>query len=94
MVAMAGAVFGQEAAHGQIVGSIRSVVGAAGAQIIQETLKHAAQPDAGVLSSLIGMGTLLLAATGIFGQLQDALNTIWGVRPQGGASLACSKSAC
>jgi membrane protein len=91
MVAIAGAVFGQEAAQGQVVSSIRGVVGAAGAEIIQETLKHAAQPDAGVVSSLIGMGTLLLAATGIFGQLQDALNTIWGVRPQGGGIVGMLK---
>src|SRR5215210_4304396 len=87
MVAIAGLVFGQEAAEGQIVTSIRGVVGDSGAEIIQETLKHAAKPDAGIVSSLIGTVTLLLAATGIFGQLQDALNTIWEVRVTGGGIM-------
>jgi len=91
MVAIAGAVFGQEAAQGQVVNSIRGVVGDAGAEIIQETLQHAAKPDAGIVNSLIGMGTLLLAATGIFGQLQDALNTIWEVRPKGGGIVGMLK---
>ena len=79
-VAIAGAVFGQQAAQGQIMGAIQGVTGPAGAQVIQDALKNASKPGAGILSTVIGMGTLLLGAAGLFGQLQDALNTIWGVK--------------
>src|SRR6478672_2643858 len=74
MVAIAGYVFGQQAAQGQIVGSIQGVVGASGAQVIQDALKNAAKPGTGIVSSLIGAVLLLLGAAGLFGQLQDALN--------------------
>ena len=79
-VAIAGAVFGQQAAEGQIMGAIEGVTGPAGAQVIQDALKNAAKPGAGLVSTIIGTGTLLLGAAGLFGQLQDALNTIWGVK--------------
>src|SRR6478672_11778118 len=46
-VAIAGAVFGQQAAEGQIMGAIQGVTGAAGAQVIQDALKNAAKPGAG-----------------------------------------------
>jgi membrane protein len=79
-VAIAGAVFGAQAAQGQIIGAIQGVTGQAGAQVIQDALKNAAKPGAGIASTIIGTGTLLLGAAGLFGQLQDALNTIWGVK--------------
>ena len=62
------------------MGAIEGVTGPAGAQVIQDALKNAAKPGAGLVSTIIGTGTLLLGAAGLFGQLQDALNTIWGVK--------------
>ena len=47
--------------------------------MIQEALKNAGHTGAGIVSTIIGAVTLLLGAAGL-GQLQDALNTIWGVR--------------
>ena len=87
-VAIAGFFFGDEAAQGQIVGPIAGVVGESGAEVIQEALKNAGNTGAGVVSTIIGMVTLLLGAAGLFGQLQDALNTIWGVRAKSAGIVA------
>jgi len=86
-VAVAGFVFGEEAAQGQIVGSIQGVVGEDGAQIIQGMVQSASKPGAGIIASALGIVTLLLGASGIFGQLQDALNTVWDAEPKEGGGI-------
>lgn len=83
-IAVAGFVFGEEAASGQIVGTIGGVVGESGATMIQEMVKSASKPGAGIIATVIGLATLLLGASGLFGQLKDALNTIWEVQPKPG----------
>jgi len=90
-VAVAGFFFGEEAARGQIVGSIQGVVGESGAEVIQETLNNAGNYGAGIVSTIIGMTLLLVAAAGIFGQLQDALNTIWEVKTKKTGIMAMVK---
>jgi membrane protein len=79
IVAIAGLVFGQQAAEGRIVGAIGSVVGEQGAQFLQSVIQNAAKPTTGIISTVIGVLILLLGASAIFGQLKDALNTIWGI---------------
>lgn len=82
VIAIAGLVFGREAAQGQIVSQISGLVGREGAEIIQTIVENAREPSASILATIIGLVTLLLGAAGVFGQLQDALNTIWDVRPR------------
>jgi membrane protein len=82
IIAMVGLVFGEEAARGQIAGVLDRVVGRDSAELIQEIVKNAAKPGASIIATVIGVATLLLGAAGIFGQLQDALNTIWDVPPR------------
>ncbi len=86
-IAVAAMIFGQEAASGQLVGQIRGMVGEEGAEAIQEMLKNARKPGAGLLASIVGFATLLLGASGVFGQLQDAMNTIWEVQPKEGRGI-------
>lgn len=87
-IAIAGAVFGEEAARGQIVGQIEGLVGQQGAEAIQAMLQNAQKPGTGgVWATVIGIGALLLGASGVFGQLQDALNTIWNVEPKPGRGI-------
>src|SRR5438876_24483 len=83
-IAMCGFVFGEQAARGQIVAQIQETVGEAGAQAIQDMLVHSSQTGSGLLATFLGLATLLFGASGVFGQLQDALNTIWGVAPKPG----------
>lgn len=86
-IAIAGLVFGQEAAQGQIVGQIRGLVGDEGAQAIQDMIRNASRPGAGIVATVIGAVTLLLGAAGVFGQLKDSLNTIWEVEPKPGRGV-------
>lgn len=81
-IAIAGLAFGQEAAQGQIIGQVEDLLGEQGAKAIQGMIESARQPTAGIVASLLGIIMLLFGATGAFAQLQDALNTIWGVTPK------------
>ncbi|HEY6843592.1 MAG TPA: YihY/virulence factor BrkB family protein [Thermoanaerobaculia bacterium] len=78
-IAIAGLVFGKSQAQAQIIGQIKSVMGNSGGSAITEMLQNAAKPKSGTLAIIIGAITLLFGAAGVFGQLKDALNTIWNV---------------
>jgi len=87
-IAIAGAFFGEEAAQREIAGQIQGIVGKDGAEAIQAMIQNANKPDAGgAIATLLGVITLLLGASGVFGQLQTALNTIWDVKPKPGQGL-------
>jgi membrane protein len=58
-----------------------------GLKVIQDTANNAAQPKNGILAAAIGILIALLGASGIFGQLQDALNTIWDVKQKPGQGI-------
>lgn len=79
-IAIAGAVFGEEAARGEIVGQIQGLVGTSGAEAIETALKNADRPEISSIASLISIGVLLFGASGVFAQLQEALNAVWNVR--------------
>jgi len=85
VVAVAGAIFGADAVRGQIYYEFRQVVGEQTAGFVQQLLQSAAQPKAGTVAAILGTATLVFGASGVFVQLQDALNTIWGVCPKPGA---------
>jgi membrane protein len=55
--------------------------------VVQNIAQKAAQPSKGWLATVIGVLLALFGASGVFGQLQDALNTIWGVKPKPGAGI-------
>jgi membrane protein len=86
-IAVAGALFGQEAAQGEIVGQIRGLVGEEGATAIQSLIESAGRQDAGALATLIGLAVLLFGSTSAFSQLQSALNKIWEVEPEAHTGL-------
>lgn len=86
-IAIAGAVFGEEAAKGEIVEQLQGLVGREGAQFIQIAIENASKPNQGTIASIISVVVLLFGASGLFAQLQDALNTIWEVQPKPGRGL-------
>ncbi|MEO0012230.1 MAG: hypothetical protein RLZZ535_619 [Cyanobacteriota bacterium] len=87
-IAIAGTVFDQEVAQSQIIEQIQGLIGKQGAQAVQAMIQNAQQPGAGgVLATVFGVTTLLLGASGVFGQLQEALNTIWDVQPRSGINI-------
>lgn len=87
VIAIAGAVFGQDAARGEIVGQIQGLVGRDGAEFIEIAIKNANKPQTGIIASIISILVLVLGATGLFVELQDSLNTIWEVQPKPGSGI-------
>lgn len=86
-IAIAGAFFGQDTAQKQITEQLTTLVGEDGVRPILLALNNMSQPKIRGVASLISIGVLILGASGIFAQLQDALNTVWKVKPQPGQGL-------
>jgi membrane protein len=81
-VAVAGLVFGQEAASGRVVEQTRGLVGPEGASAVQAMIEHAAvRPGAGWTATLLGVATIAIGASGAFAELQYALNRVWNAEP-------------
>ncbi len=80
-ISIAGLVFGEQAAQGQITGRVEGIVGRDAAQVVQGLLQAANKRQEGIIGTTIGIVTLLLGASGFFGQLQTALNEMWKVEP-------------
>lgn len=80
--AIAGWAFGEGAAESQVLGYIRILIGPNGARIIGAVIDTATKSVHLRVASFIGIGTLLVAASGTFLELQTALNKIWKVKPQ------------
>lgn len=79
VVAVAGLVWGEDAVRGQLSAQLSSLLGAGGATTVEQLLRSVAWPAGGVLATLLGIGLMLVGATTVFAELQDALDTIWQV---------------
>jgi len=79
--AVAGLFYGQEAVSGRLSAEIAGMVGADAARFVEDMVKSASKPAQGVMATAMGLIMLLFGASGVFGALQDALNTIWDVEP-------------
>jgi membrane protein len=77
VIAVAGLVFGTEAAQGALVGQLEGLLGERGATIVQELLRSVSEPRKGIISTIVGFMLLLVGATTVFAELQDDLNRIW-----------------
>ena len=87
-IAVAGFVFGQEAAQNQIVETIGGMIGPESAKAVQGMIENASdKPTTGIISTVLGAATLLVGAGGVVGQLQTSLNMIWGVEPKSGQGI-------
>jgi membrane protein len=79
LLAIAGLAVGSNTAASQLMDQIRGLVGDQGAEVVHEIITSASKPATGVVSAVLGTVVLLLGASGVFGALQDGLNTIWEV---------------
>lgn len=86
-VGVAGLIFGREAAQGHIIAQIEGLMGHDGAIAVQALIESARKPASGIMANLFGLFTLLVGATGLFGELQASLNTIWEVPDQPGTGV-------
>jgi membrane protein len=93
-IAIAGLVFGQDAAQGAIVGQLKGLMGDQAAELIQTAIKSAANRKSGILATVIGIVTLLITASGVFSELQATLNYIWKARaPTGVTGMLKARAA-
>ncbi|MDP3699417.1 MAG: YihY/virulence factor BrkB family protein [Hylemonella sp.] len=79
VISVAGLVFGEEAARGEITLQLQSLMGDAGARAVQDLLTSVNEPTKGLFATAVGLLLLLLGATSVFAELQDALDRIWRV---------------
>ena len=87
VTAVAGLVWGREAVQGQLVSQLQNLVGQQGSEAIQTIIANAGKHGSGVLATVVGIVTILFGATGVFVQLQSALDRIWNVEPRPGAGI-------
>jgi membrane protein len=87
-IAVAGLVFGAEAVRGEVVGQLKGLLGEEGAQAVQAMLEGASRTQSGgIVATVVGSVTFVLAATGAFLELQAAFNTIWRVQADPSANV-------
>lgn len=82
IIALCGFFFGREAVQGTIDNQIQGFIGADAAKQVQDMIKNAAISGKGTIATIIGVVTLLIGATTIFGEVQDSINSIWGLKPK------------
>src|SRR5690349_10252685 len=80
IISACGVFFGAEAVRGEIYGQIAHLVGKDAAIQIQEMIKNVALSHDTVVATTLGIVTLIFGASGVFGEIQDSINKIWGIR--------------
>jgi membrane protein len=83
VIAIAGLAFGEDAARGAIVGQLSGLMGKQSAELLQNAIRSASGTSSGIIATLIGLVILLVTASGVFGEMQTALNAIWKAEPTG-----------
>lgn len=87
LIALLGIFYGSEEAQNTLMGQIEGVTSESTAQFIGEIVSNASSSGSNVLATMIGVATLLIGATGVFAQLQNALNQVWEVEPAPGGGI-------
>lgn len=82
VIIFGGAFYGQDAIQGKIFMELKDIVGSNTALQVQEVIKGLQSQKNSRLATIIGSVALVIGATGIFVEIQDSLNMIWGVRPK------------
>jgi membrane protein len=84
VIAVAGLAFGHDAAQNAVVGQLSGLLGPESAKTLQTAIVSASGKSAGIWATLLGGVTLLITASGVFGEMQASLNVIWKAKPKGG----------
>ena len=83
VVAIAGLAFGEDAARGAVSEQLSGLMGTDTAELVQKAVQSASGTSTGIIASIIGAITLIVTASGVFGEMQSALNAIWKAEPHG-----------
>ena len=82
IISICGFFYGRDAAEGKVYHQLAGFVGSDAAAKLQELIKSAAITGKSTTAILIGAITLLIGSTAIFNEIQDSINTIWGIKPK------------
>ncbi|KLT66022.1 YihY/virulence factor BrkB family protein [Pedobacter sp. BMA] len=82
IISLCGIFLGREIAEGQVYAQLEGFLGRESATSLQELIKNAYLEDKSTIALIIGIVTLLIGSTTIFGDIQDSINTIWGLKPK------------
>lgn len=82
IIAIAGLVFGQDAAQNAISDQFSGLMGRQTAEVLQSAIASAAGKSSSIMATTIGVITLIATASGVFSEMQTALNSIWRTKPQ------------
>src|SRR5215217_6838891 len=82
IISLCGIFLGREAIEGSIFKQMNGFVGPEAAKQMQDIVKNAAISDKGTMGLVISIITLIIGATSMFGELQDSINSIWGLKPK------------
>lgn len=80
IISLCGFFYGAEAVSGELYGQIKGLVGADAAIQIQEVVKNVRLSKSNTFATIIGVITLLIGASGVFSEMQDSINYIWGIQ--------------
>ena len=80
VITVASAVYGREAVTGQVYGQLRGIIGPDSAEFLQNSIAEFTVKQRGTISTVIGLGTLIFAATTFFVTLQESINDIWNLK--------------
>ena len=83
VIAIAGLVFGRDAAENAIIEQLSGLMGQQTAEVLQAAVANAASKTSGIWATIIGIATLIVTASGVFGEMQTSLNVIWKAKPKG-----------
>jgi membrane protein len=86
-IGIAGLVLGEKAVTGQLNDQLKEYVGSQAASAVESMVQSASRPSSGIVATIVGFATLMLGASGVLGQLKDALNTIWEVKAKSGGGI-------
>jgi membrane protein len=81
VVAIAGLAFGEDAARGAVSEQLSNLMGRATADMVQSAIQSASGKSTGIMGTVIGVIMLVITASGVFGEMQSALNVIWKAEP-------------
>jgi len=87
IIGILGLVFGEKAVSGELYGELSGYMGPSSAGAIESMVQSASKPAQGVFATVSGLMMLIVGASGVFGELKEALNTIWGVKSKPGGGI-------
>ncbi|HBX50069.1 MAG: ribonuclease BN [Bacteroidetes bacterium RIFOXYA12_FULL_35_11] len=80
IISLSGIFFGDDAVRGEIFGQINGLVGNDAALQIQETIKNVKLYNSNVYATILGFAILIIGASGVFAEIQESINYIWGIK--------------